>query len=63
MDDDERNDPKFDRWILKKFRWRWAKRSEAKGDNNMENIDKIYDLLNSITVTRENEIYVNEIKD
>ena len=29
----------------------------------MENIDKIYDLLNSITVTRENEIYVNEIKD
>ena len=28
----------------------------------MENIDKIYDLLNNITVTRENEMYVNEIK-
>ena len=29
----------------------------------MENIDKIYDLLNSITVTRENEMYIDEIKD
>lgn len=29
----------------------------------MENVDKIYDLLDSIKVTRENEIYVNEIKD
>lgn len=28
----------------------------------MENIDKIYDLLNNITVTRENEMYINEIK-
>ena len=29
----------------------------------MENFDKIYDLLNSIKVTKENEIYVDEIKD
>ena len=29
----------------------------------MENIDKIYDLLNSIEVTRENEIEVENIKD
>ena len=29
----------------------------------MENVDKIYDLLNSIKVTRENEGYINEIKD
>lgn len=29
----------------------------------MENIDKIYDLLNSIIITKENEMYVNEIKD
>lgn len=29
----------------------------------MENIDKIYDLLNSIKVTKNNETYVNEIKD
>ena len=29
----------------------------------MDNIDKIYDLLNDIKVTRENEIYVREIKD
>lgn len=29
----------------------------------MENVDKIYDLLDSIKVTRENEIYINEIKD
>ena len=29
----------------------------------MENIDKIYDLLNSITVTKNNEAYINEIKD
>ena len=29
----------------------------------MENIDKIYELLNSIKVTRENEEYINEIKD
>lgn len=28
----------------------------------MEDIDKIYDLLNSIKVTRENEIYIKEIK-
>ena len=28
----------------------------------MEDIDKIYDLLNSIKVTRENEIYISEIK-
>lgn len=28
----------------------------------MENIDKIYDLLKNIKVTKENEIYVNEIK-
>lgn len=28
----------------------------------MESIDKIYDLLNNIKVTKENEIYVNEIK-
>ena len=29
----------------------------------MENIDKIYDLLNSIKVTKNNEVYVREIKD
>lgn len=29
----------------------------------MENIDKIYDLLNDITVTKENESMVREIKD
>lgn len=29
----------------------------------MENIDKIYNLLNSITVTKNNEAYVSEIKD
>ena len=29
----------------------------------MENVDKIYDLLNSIKVTKENEGYINEIKD
>ena len=29
----------------------------------MENIDKIYSLLNTIKVTKNNEIYVNEIKD
>lgn len=29
----------------------------------MDNIDKIYDLINDIKVTRENEIYVREIKD
>lgn len=29
----------------------------------MENIDKIYDLLNSITVTNKNKEYVREIKD
>ena len=28
----------------------------------MEDIDKIYDLLNSIKVTRKNEIYIKEIK-
>jgi len=28
----------------------------------MESMDKIYDLLNNIMVTRENEMYVNEIK-
>lgn len=28
----------------------------------MESIDKIYDLLNSIKVTRKNEVYINEIK-
>ena len=29
----------------------------------MENIDKIYDLLNNITVTKENESMIREIKD
>lgn len=29
----------------------------------MENIDKIYELLNNITVTKDNEMYVNEIRD
>ncbi len=29
----------------------------------MENIDKIYDLLNNIKVTKENKAYINEIKD
>lgn len=29
----------------------------------MDNIEKIYELLNNINVTRENEMYVNEIKD
>ena len=29
----------------------------------MENIDKIYDLLNSINVTKQNEMYIDEIKD
>lgn len=29
----------------------------------MENIDKIYDLLNSIPVTKNNEIYISEIRD
>ncbi len=29
----------------------------------MENIDKIYDLLNSVKVTEKNEMYINEIKD
>lgn len=29
----------------------------------MESIDKIYDLLNSIKVTRKNEVYINEIKN
>lgn len=29
----------------------------------MENIDKIYDLLNSIKVTKANEAYISEIKD
>lgn len=28
----------------------------------MENIDKIYDLLNSINVTKQNEMYIDEIK-
>ena len=28
----------------------------------MENIDKIYDLLNGIKVTKENQEYVEEIK-
>lgn len=28
----------------------------------MESINKIYDLLNSIKITKENEIYINEIK-
>ena len=29
----------------------------------MENINKIYDLLNSINVTKQNEMYIDEIKD
>lgn len=29
----------------------------------MDSIDKIYDLLNSIKVTKSNEMYINEIKD
>lgn len=29
----------------------------------MENIDKIYDLLNSIKITKSNEAYISEIKD
>ena len=29
----------------------------------MENIDKIYELLNSIKVTKANEAYISEIKD
>ena len=29
----------------------------------MENIDKIYELLNNITVTEENKLYIEEIKD
>ena len=32
-------------------------------EKTMENIDKIYELLNGIKITKKNEQYVNEIKD
>ena len=59
----EQSDKIWQTKISKKFLDDDERAKRAKGEKSMENVDKIYDLLNSIKVTRENEGYINEIKD